>query len=83
MRSIRISSLIKLIAYSWLIAQIIAITITAIAIADRYISYCYTLGDNGELVEVERRMKYHGTLVAFRCGDGWCFIRHGRVCKLW
>jgi hypothetical protein len=29
------------------------------------------------------RMHYHGTLVAFRIGDKWYFLRENKRCKLW
>lgn len=32
---------------------------------------------------VKARMRYHGTLIAFKCGNGWCFKRDGQTVRLW
>lgn len=32
---------------------------------------------------VKARMRYYGTLFAFKCGDGWCFKRNGHTVRLW
>ena len=40
----------------------------------------------GESVDHNRilaRMHYHGTLVAFRQGGKWYFLRNNQTCKLW